>query len=193
MEGTRRTFSAAAVATAYLDWTCQTPGAAVCRNQNSMQVEETVSDDDLTWIKQMGVNYLNIQTGTGRATLENSVAIKRTSRGRRVEGLEQYDNRNMRRSRLICRDETGRLNGSNSTSGDTGKAGVGYITYAHMANGIWLHRDGKADEHPGGCRFPGQSHRRPCARNGGFPASCVVLQYGVHSRAPQFGAGLEKV
>jgi mannonate dehydratase len=58
-----------------------------------MQVEETVSDDDLTWIKQMGVNYLNVQTGTGRATLENFVAIKKTSRGRRVEGLEQIQQR----------------------------------------------------------------------------------------------------
>src|SRR3954454_19675997 len=77
----------------YLDSACQTPEAAVCRNQNSMQVEETVSDDDLTWIKQMGVNYLNVQTGTGRATLENFVAIKKASRGRRVEGLEHIQQR----------------------------------------------------------------------------------------------------
>ena len=58
-----------------------------------MQVDESVSDDDLTWIKQMGVNYLNVQTGTGRATLENFVAIKKASRGRRVEGLEHIQQR----------------------------------------------------------------------------------------------------
>jgi hypothetical protein len=43
----------------------------------SMQVGENVSDEDLTWIKQMGVEYLNVQTGNGRATLENFLAIKK--------------------------------------------------------------------------------------------------------------------
>src|SRR3954447_23317937 len=43
----------------------------------SMQVDEKVSDDDLTWVKQMGVEYLNVQTGKGRATLENFEAIKK--------------------------------------------------------------------------------------------------------------------
>ena len=35
-----------------------------------MQVDEQVSDDDLAWIKQMGIEYLNLQTGAWPATLE---------------------------------------------------------------------------------------------------------------------------
>src|SRR4051795_4334288 len=94
MEGTRRTFSAAAVATALTSTRHAKPlGPLSAGIKISMQVEETVSDDDLTWIKQMGVNYLNVQTGTGGATLENFVAIKKASRGRRVEGLEHIQQR----------------------------------------------------------------------------------------------------
>ena len=31
----------------------------------SMQVDEKVTPEDLTWMKQMGVEYLNVQTGEG--------------------------------------------------------------------------------------------------------------------------------
>ncbi len=43
----------------------------------SMQVGEEVSAEDLDWIKQMGIDYLNVQTGKGQATLDNFLAIKK--------------------------------------------------------------------------------------------------------------------
>ncbi|HLN04620.1 MAG TPA: hypothetical protein VK335_35360 [Bryobacteraceae bacterium] len=70
MEVTRRVFSAAAVATAFApigrarSLEPLSPGIKI-----SMQVDESVSDQDLIWIEQVGVDYLNVQTGKGRATL----------------------------------------------------------------------------------------------------------------------------
>ena len=78
MDVTRRVFSTAAIAAAFSPLenarTLEplSPGIKI-----SMQVDESVGDEDLTWIKQMGVEYLNVQTGKGRATLENFIAIKK--------------------------------------------------------------------------------------------------------------------
>ena len=62
MEITRRAFSTVAVAAA-LEPSLNaksleplSPGIKI-----SVQVDESVSDEDLTWIKQMGVNYLNVR------------------------------------------------------------------------------------------------------------------------------------
>src|SRR5262245_11008272 len=63
----------------------------------SMQVGENVTDEDLTWIKQMGVDYLNVQTGKGRGTLENFLAIKKRveAAGLKVFNISNNDNRNI--------------------------------------------------------------------------------------------------
>ena len=64
---TRRSFAAVGAAAALA------PAAAAAKLEPlspgikiSMQVDEAVTDADLTWIKQMGVDYLNVQTGKGR-------------------------------------------------------------------------------------------------------------------------------
>ena len=94
MEVTRRVFSIAAMAAAFSPLGKAkaleplSPGIKI-----SMQVDESVRDDDLTWIKQMGVDYLNVQTGNGRATLENFLAYQAAHRSGRPEGLEHPEQR----------------------------------------------------------------------------------------------------
>ena len=63
----------------------------------SMQVGETVTDEELTWVKQMGVEYLNVQTGPGKATLANFLAIKKRAEaaGVKVWNISNNDNRNI--------------------------------------------------------------------------------------------------
>jgi len=63
----------------------------------SVQVDESVSDEDLTWIKQMGIDYLNVQTGNGRATLENFLAIRQRveAAGLKVWNIPNNENRNI--------------------------------------------------------------------------------------------------
>lgn len=105
----------------------------------SMQVGETVTDEDLTWIKQMGVEYLNVQTGKGRATLDNFLAIRKRveAAGLKVWNISNNDNRNIEEITLNLPGRDAKIAWLKQYILDTGKAGIGYITYAHMANGIW--------------------------------------------------------
>ncbi len=140
MEMTRRIFSAAALAAAATpvgkarELEPLSPGIKI-----SMQVDESVSGDDLTWIKQMGVDYLNVQTGNGRATLENFLAIKKRveASGLKVWNISNNDNRNIEEITLNLPGRDQKIEWLKQYIRDTGKAGIGYITYAHMANGIW--------------------------------------------------------
>jgi mannonate dehydratase len=105
----------------------------------SMQVDESASDQDLAWIKQMGVEYLNVQTGNGRATLDNFLAIKKRveTSGLKVWNISNNENRNIEEITLNLQGRDQKIEWLKQYIRDTGKAGIGYITYAHMANGIW--------------------------------------------------------
>lgn len=140
MDVTRRVFSTAAIAAAFSPLekarTLEplSPGIKI-----SMQVDESVSDEDLTWIKQMGVEYLNVQTGKGHATLENFIAIKRRmeAAGLKVWNIPNDDNRNIEEITLNLPGRDQKIEWLKKYIQDMGKAGIGYMTYAHMANGIW--------------------------------------------------------
>jgi mannonate dehydratase len=139
-EMTRRAFTATAAAAAVAPLVRAkalerlSPGIKI-----SMQVDESVSDEDLTWIKQMGVGYLNVQTGNGRATLENFLAIKKRAEaaGLTVWNISNNDNRNIEEITLNLPGRDQKIEWLKQYIRNTGKAGIGYITYAHMANGIW--------------------------------------------------------
>jgi mannonate dehydratase len=141
-ELTRRMFAKAAVAGAAMAPAAAakkpleplSPGAKI-----SMQVGEDVTADDLTWIKQMGVDYLNVQTGKGRGTYENFAKIKQRveSAGLKVWNISNNDNRNIEEVTLNLPGRDAKIEWLKQYIRDTGKAGIGYITYAHMANGIW--------------------------------------------------------
>ncbi len=141
-ELTRRHFAQAGIGAALL-----VPGAAHAKPieplspgiKISMQVNEDVPAEDLTWIKQMGVEYLNVQTGKGRATLDNFLDIKKRveAAGLKVWNISNNDNRNIEEITLGLKGRDEKIAWLKQYIRDTGKAGIGYITYAHMANGIW--------------------------------------------------------
>ena len=87
----------------------------------------------------MGVEYLNVQTGAGRATLANFTAIKKRMEdaGLKVWNISNNDNRNIEEITLNLPGREAKMAWLKQYVQDTGKAGIGYITYAHMANGIW--------------------------------------------------------
>jgi mannonate dehydratase len=135
MELTRRSFAGAALAAAATaKMQPLTPGIKI-----SMQVNENVTDADLTWIKQMGVDYLNVQTGKDRGTYDNFQAIKKRveATGLKVWNISNNDNRNIEEITLNLPGRDAKIEWLKQYIRDTGKAGIGYITYAHMANGIW--------------------------------------------------------
>lgn len=140
MDLTRRDFAAATAAFALAPLGKAKPLEPLSPGiKISMQVDETVSDQDLVWIKQMGVEYLNVQTGNGRATLENFLAIKKRveAAGLKVWNIPNNENRNIEEITLNLRGRDQKIEWLKQYIRDTGKAGIGYITYAHMANGIW--------------------------------------------------------
>jgi mannonate dehydratase len=140
MEVTRRVFSSAAIAAAFAPVGKTRPLEPLSAGiKTSMQVDEHVTDDDLAWIKQMGVDYLNVQTGKGRATLENFLAIRKRveAAGLKVWNIPNNDNRNIEEITLNLRGRDQKIDWLKQYIRDTGKACIGYITYAHMANGIW--------------------------------------------------------
>jgi mannonate dehydratase len=104
-----------------------------------MQVGETVDAEQLKWIKQMGVDYLNVQTGKGRGTLANFLDIKKRAEAAdlKVWNISNNDNRNIEEVTLNLPGRDAKIAWLQQYIRDTGKAGIGYITYAHMANGIW--------------------------------------------------------
>lgn len=138
---TRRGFAVSALAaTALESQAAKTPLAPLTPGiKISMQVGEDVSAEDLAWIKQMGVHYLNVQTGPGRATLDNFLAIKKRAAdaGLQVWNISNNDNRNIEEITLNLPGRDAKIAWLKQYIRDTGKAGIGYITYAHMANGIW--------------------------------------------------------
>src|SRR5438270_10341049 len=95
---TRRVFSTAAVGAAFAPrGRAETLEPLAPGMKISVQVEESVTDEDLTWIKQMGVDYLNVQTGNGRATLDNFLLIKKRAEaaGLKVWNISNNENRNI--------------------------------------------------------------------------------------------------
>ena len=139
-EITRRSFSAAAIAAPFMASAAAKPLEPLSAGiKISMQVDESVTEEDLTWIKQMGVDYLNVQTGKGRGTLDNFLAIKKRveAAGLKVWNISNSDNRNIEEITLNLPGRDAKIEWLKQYIRDTGKAGIGYITYAHMANGIW--------------------------------------------------------
>ena len=140
MEVTRRAFSTAALATVFTPGGKAEPLKPLSPGiKISVQIDEHASDDDLTWIKQMGVEYVNVQTGTGRAMLENFLAIKKRIEmaGLNVWNISNNENRNIEEVTLNLPGRNDKIEWLKRYIEDTGRAGIGYITYAHMANGIW--------------------------------------------------------
>lgn len=140
MEVTRRVFSRAAAAAAITSVGSTKPLEPLSPGMKiSMQVDEHVPDEDLTWIKQMGIEYLNVQTGNGRATLENFLAIRKRveAAGLKVWNIPNNENRNIEEITLNLPGRDAKIEWLQQYIRDTGKAGITYITYAHMANGIW--------------------------------------------------------
>src|SRR6202022_91256 len=137
---TRRTFSAASIAAALAPAGISKPLAPLSPGiKISMQVDESVKDEEVTWIKQMGVDYLNVQTGNGRATLDNFLGIKKRveAAGLKVWNISNNDNRNIEEITLNLPGRDAKIEWLKQNIRHTGTAGSGYITYAHMANGIW--------------------------------------------------------
>ena len=105
----------------------------------SVQVPTDPSDEDLQFVKQLGVEYVNIPTGGENATYENFVRLKKKveSAGLKVWNIGNSNVHNMEEVTLNLAGRDRKIEEYKNYLRNLGKAGIYYTTYAHMGNGIW--------------------------------------------------------
>jgi mannonate dehydratase len=103
----------------------------------TLQIPGEYDDDDLTFAKQMGVEYVAIP-GRQRS-LDDYIANKRRveAAGLKISNMGNSSVHNMPEVTLGLPGRDEKIAEYKEYIRDLGKAGIHYTTYAHMGNGIW--------------------------------------------------------
>ncbi len=139
---TRRDFARAALGAAAL---ATRPAQAAKRTLEplapgikiSLQIPGDFPDDELTFAKQIGVEY--VSTGARGATAEILLRIKQRveAAGLKVANIGNTNVHNMPEVTLNLPGRDQKIEEYKQYLRNLGKAGIHYTTYAHMGNGIW--------------------------------------------------------
>ena len=121
-----------------------TPGIKI-----SLQIPNEFTDEDLTFAKQIGVEYVSIPTAGG--TYETFASFKQRveAAGLKVANIGNSNVHNMPEVTLNLPGRDQKIEEYKQYLRDLGRAGLHYTTYAHMGNGIW---SSKAETTRGGAR-----------------------------------------
>jgi mannonate dehydratase len=105
----------------------------------SLQISTDVTDEDLQFAQQLGVNYVNIPTSGRRATLETFIKLKKKveAAGLKVWNIGNSNVHNMQEVTLNLPGRDKKIEEYKTFLRNLAKAGIFYTTYAHMGNGIW--------------------------------------------------------
>jgi len=105
----------------------------------SVQVSSDPSDEDLQFVKQLGVEYVNIWTNAAGATYENYVRLRQKVEGAglKVWNIGNSSVHNMEEVTLNLPGRDRKIEEYKAYLRNLGKARIYYTTYAHMGNGIW--------------------------------------------------------
>src|SRR2546427_5271489 len=105
----------------------------------SLQISTNASDEDLQFVQQLGVSYVSIPTGGGRATLENFIHLKKKveAANLKVWNIGNSNVHNMPEVTLNLPGRDQKIEEYKSYLRNLATAGIFYTTYAHMGNGIW--------------------------------------------------------
>ena len=105
----------------------------------SVQMPTNPSDEDLQFVKQLGVDYVNIPTGGERATFENFLRLRQKveAAGLRVWNIGNSSVHNMEEVTLNLPGRDRKTEEYKTYLRNLSRAGIYYTTYAHMGNGIW--------------------------------------------------------
>ncbi len=109
-----------------------TPGIKI-----SLQIPNEFTDEDLTFARQIGVEYVSIPTAGG--TFETFANFKQRveSAGLKVANIGNSNVHNMPEVTLNLPGRDQKIAEYKQYLRDLGRAGLHYTTYAHMGNGIW--------------------------------------------------------
>jgi mannonate dehydratase len=103
----------------------------------TLQIPGDFNDEDLTFAKQIGVQYVTVPTTGG--TFDTFIGIKRRveAAGLKVTNIGNSNVHNMPEVTLNLPGRDQKIEEYKEYLRDLGKAGIHYTTYAHMGNGIW--------------------------------------------------------
>jgi mannonate dehydratase len=103
------------------------------------QMSPEPSDDDLRWVKQMGVDYVVLWTDASKSSADYYANRRKHFEGfgLKVYGFGNRDVHNQEAIVLNLEGRDAKVEQYKRHLRDLGKAGIPYTTYAHMANGIW--------------------------------------------------------
>lgn len=142
----RRQFGKAAFAAAAVN--AARAGAKINPNppgvKLSVQVGSDPTDEDLQFVRQLGVNYVNIGTGNvgsngALPTYENFARLKTKveAAGLKVWNIGNTNVHNMPEVTLNLPGRDEKIEEYKQYLRNLARAGIYYTTYAHMGNGIW--------------------------------------------------------
>ena len=106
----------------------------------SVQVGSDPSDEDLQFVRQLGVSYVNIWVRAKDATVENFLRLRRKVEGAglKIWNIGNTDVHNMEEVTLNLPGRDRKIEEYKQYLRNLGQAGgIHYTTYAHMGNGIW--------------------------------------------------------
>jgi len=103
------------------------------------QMSPEPSQDDLQFVKQMGIDYVVLWTTVQHASYEYYSSRRKLfeDAGLTIYGFGNKDVHNQDAIVLNLENRDAKVEQYKQHLRDLGKAGIPYTTYAHMANGIW--------------------------------------------------------
>jgi mannonate dehydratase len=103
----------------------------------SLQIPGKFNDEDLTFAKQLGVDYVSIPTSGGTYETFASHKQRVEGAGLKVANIGNSKVHNMPEVTLNLPGRDQKIEEYKQYLRNLGKAGIYYTTYAHMGNGIW--------------------------------------------------------
>ncbi|HXF61814.1 MAG TPA: mannonate dehydratase [Caldilineaceae bacterium] len=103
------------------------------------QMSPEPSEDDLKFVKQMGIDYVVLWTDATKSSYDYYASRKRLfeNAGLKIYGFGNRDVHNQDAIVLNLPGRDAKVEQYKQHLRDLGRAGIPYTTYAHMANGIW--------------------------------------------------------
>lgn len=105
----------------------------------SIQSGSDPTDDDLNFVRQLGVGYINLGTRGEQAAAGNFLRLRRRAEsfGLKVWNIGNTDVHNMEEVTLNLPGRDAKIEQYKQYLRNLATAGIFYTTYAHMGNGIW--------------------------------------------------------
>lgn len=103
----------------------------------SLQIPNQFDKNDLTFARQMGVEYVSIPTKGGTYEVFSDFKKRVEEAGLKVANIGNSSVHNMPEVTLNLPGRDKKIEEYKQYLRDLGKAGIHYTTYAHMGNGIW--------------------------------------------------------